>query len=142
MLGTEPEVLVKFVETGQLKLVFWPMLDHGDASLNSHAAADCIGQQSPDAFWQIHDQFFAEQEELWGADRDYFVQAAVNVGVDQATFESCYDSGEAHLRVTEQDRLRRERGIFNRPTFEINGQFLIGSQSFAVFEQFIQAAIP
>jgi 2-hydroxychromene-2-carboxylate isomerase len=92
-----------------------------------------------DAFWEIHDRFYANQGELWSADRDYFVNAALSVGVDQAQFESCYDGGDGHFTVTQLDGIRRERGIFNRPTFEIDGQFLLGSQRFATFMGFIDA---
>lgn len=142
MLGTEPRIIERYIETGQVRLVFWPMLDHGDDSLNSHAAADCAGRQEPNAFWQLHDEFFANQNDLWGAGRDYFVNAAVAAGVDKATFEACYDSGEGHATVTAQDRLRRNEGIFSRPTFYIGDQILVGAQPFEVFEQVIEAALP
>ena len=78
---------------------------------------------------------------MWQADRDYFVNAASNVGVDQAAFEECFDNGTGHITVTELDSIRRENDVFNRPTFDINGQLLIGSQPFNVFAQFIEAAL-
>ena len=141
MLGAEPEIIANYVNRGSVRIVFWPMLDHGNASLNAHAAADCIGRQSVDAFWVVHDQFFANQGELWQADRDYFVDAAVAAGVDQVLFEECYDSGTGHATVTELDSIRRNLGIFNRPTFDINGQLLIGSQPFSVFSEYIEAEL-
>ena len=142
MLGAEREIVANQVESGQVRLVFWPMLDHGNASLNAHAAADCIGRQSVDAFWQIHDQFFRDQRDLWQAHRDYFVAAAVAAGVDQFEFQTCYDSGNGHATVTELDSIRRARGIFNRPTFDIEGQMLFGSQPYEVFVRFFEAAMP
>lgn len=142
MLGTEPEIVRNYVEPGLVQLVFWPILDHGDNSLNAHAAADCIGRQDPDAFWLAHDQFFADQNDLWGADRNYFAEAAEQVGVDRATFEACYDSGEGHAAVRELDRIRRERGIFSRPSFDINGQLLVGAQPYEVFVRYFEATSP
>lgn len=141
MLGSEPQIIDTYVNSGQVRIVFWPMLDHGNASLNAHAAADCIGRQNVDAFWQIHDQFFANQGDLWQAGRDYFVNAAVSVGVDQAAFEECFESGTGHITVTELDSIRRANNVFNRPTFDINGQLIIGSQPFDVFAQFIEASL-
>ncbi len=141
MLGAEPEIIANYVDQGLVRLVFWPMLDHGNASLNAHAAADCIGRQSADAFWQVHDQFFVDQGELWQANKEYFVNAAVANGVDQVTFEECYDSGTGHATVTELDSIRRNLGVFNRPTFNINDQLLVGSQPFNVFQSYIQAAL-
>ena len=139
MLGAEKEIIPNYVDTGQVRLVYWPMLDHGQASVNAHAAADCVGRQDVDAFWEIHDQFYVDQGALFRADRDYFVQAAVNAGLDQAAFEACYDSGEAHVRVNELDAIRRERGIFSRPSFDINDHLLIGSQPFSVYEDYFAA---
>jgi protein-disulfide isomerase len=142
VLGAEPEIIQKYVEQGLVRIVFWPMLDHGNASLNAHGAADCVGRQDVDAFWRVHDQFFNNQDELWQADREYFVNVAVANGVDQASFEACYDSGTGHATVTELDGIRRNLGIFNRPTFTINDQLLVGSQPFAVFEQYIEGLLP
>jgi protein-disulfide isomerase len=139
VLGTEPQIIESYVNNGDVRIVYWPMLDHANASLNAHAASDCIGRQDVDAFWEAHDLFYANQGELYGADRDYFVNAAVSLGVDQATFESCYDNGEGHATVTALDSLRREKGIFNRPTFEIENQQLLGSQPFSTFMNFIDA---
>ena len=90
----------------------------------------------------IHDQFFRDQGDLWQADRDYFVNAAVATGIEQDTFEACYDNGTGHATVIELDSIRRNLGIFNRPTFTINDQLLIGSQPFEIFEQYILAALP
>jgi protein-disulfide isomerase len=141
VLGTEPEIVANYVDSGQLRIVFWPILDHGNASLNAHAAADCVGRQDVDAFWQLHDDFYANQGELFHADRSYFVNAAVGHGLDQATFEECYDSGTGHFAVTELDSARRQLGVFNRPSFDIGGQLLVGSQPFSVFAQYIDAVL-
>ena len=141
MLGAEPEIIANYVDSGQVRIVFWPMLDHGNASLNAHAAADCAGRQDVGAFWRLHDDFFANQGELFRADRSYFVNAAVAQGLDQAAFEECYDSGTGHFAVTELDSVRRQLGVFNRPSFDINGQLLVGSQPFSVFADFIDAAL-
>jgi protein-disulfide isomerase len=141
VLGAEREVIANYVDSGQTRIVFWPILDHGNASLNAHAAADCVARQDVDAFWQVHDDFFANQGDLWQADRSYFLNSAVALGLDQDAFAECYDSGTGHAAVTELDSARRQLGVFNRPTFDINGQLLIGSQPFSVFAQFIDAAL-
>jgi len=141
VLGPEKDIVAQYVETGQVRIIYWPMLDHGNASLNAHAAADCAGRQSVDAFWELHDQFYANQGELWSASRDYFVDAAAGAGLDQEAFGQCFDSGEGHATVTELDNARRKQGIFSRPTFTINDQLLVGSQPFQVFSQYIEAAL-
>lgn len=142
MLGTEPRVIEAYVSTGKARLIFWPVLNHGDPSLYSTAAAECVAQQDTDAFWEIHEQLYQNQQELWSADRDYYVNAAVGVGVDQAAFESCYDSGSGISHVTNLDNIRRDRGIYTQPVFDISGQLIFGSQSFEAFAGIIDSLLP
>ena len=51
MLGTEPEIKENYVKTGQVKLVFNPVIDLGPRSLLAHQAAACAGEQS--MFWPV-----------------------------------------------------------------------------------------
>lgn len=141
MLGTEPQVIEAFVETGRAQIVFWPVLNHGDPSVYATLTAECVARQSGNAFWDIHQYLFENQNELWRADRDYFIEAAVQVGVDEAAFTACYDGGEALAHVMELDRIRRERGIYNQPVFDVNGQIFYGSQSFPTFSEVIEGAL-
>lgn len=140
MLGTEPQVKDVYVATGQVQLVFWPVLNHS-ASPFVHGAAECIAQQDMNAFWEVHDYFFANQGDLWSASRDYYVNVAVLMGVDQAEFEQCYDSGEGINAVQALDAIRRERGVFSQPTFDVNGEFFLGSQPFSVFAEIFDSLL-
>ena len=133
MLGTEPEIIANYVESGEVKIVFWPVLNHGDPSVYSTLTAECVGQQSPEMFWEVHEQMFSNQFELWSADRDYYVQTAVSVGADQAQFEACYDGADGIATILELDRLRRDRGIFSQPQFDVNGQIFVGAQPYETF---------
>ena len=142
MLGTEPQVIEAYVETGEARIVFWPVLNHGDPSVFSALAAECVARQDMDAFWALHHDLFENQNELWRANRDYFVQAAVDVGADRAAFEQCYDSQEALEHVLELDLERRARGIFGQPVFDVNGTVFFGAQPFATFSQVIEQAAP
>lgn len=141
MLGTEPEVVQAYVETGEARIVFWPVLNHGDPSVFSTLAAECVARQDIDAFWRLHHDLFLNQIELWSADRDYYVNAAEEAGAERTAFEACYDGGEALEHVMTLDAARRERGIYTQPVFDVNGQIFYGSQSFEVFSQVIEAAL-
>jgi len=142
VLGTEPDVIEAYVETGEARIVFWPVLNHADPSFFSTLTAECVGRQDIDLFWEIHEYLFTNQRDLWTADRDYYVNAAVGVGAEREAFESCYDSMEAMDQVLELDALRRERGVFTQPVFDVNGQLLYGSQSFSTFSDVVEAALP
>ena len=133
MLGAEREIIANEVAAGQVRLVFWPMLDLGPNSLNAATTAFCAGEQDPAAFWAAHDTLFANQGEVYGADRQYFVDVAAGLGLDATAFAACYDGETVRDLIAALDAARREAGIFNRPTFDLNGQRLIGAQPYDTF---------
>jgi len=139
VLGTEPDIIRDYVMTGQVKLVFWPVLNHGNPSVYSTLTAECAGQQNPDFFWALHKYLFENQDDLWGADRDYYVQTAVSLGVDQTQFEACYDGADGLAQVMELDNGRRQRGIFSQPQFNINGYIFVGAQPYETFAEALDA---
>ncbi len=141
MLGTEPQLVADYVETGKVKLIFWPVLNHGNPSVYSTLTAECAGQQDPALFWLVHEGLFRQQDSLWVADRDFYVDLAVGLGADQAAFEACYDDPGALERVMELDTIRRQRGVFSQPTFDINGQLLAGLGSVDDFRAVLDATL-
>lgn len=141
MLGPEQHIRSDFVESGQVRIAFSPIVDLGPASLNSAAAAYCMGVQNPAAFWQAHDAFFENLNFTFNARRDDYVAMAGELGVDTSLFASCYDGGEGHAWVNERDSARRAADVFSRPTIDINGTRVIGAQPYEVFEAAIQGAL-
>lgn len=144
MLGPEKQILAEYVADGRVKLVYWPMLDLGPNSENAAAGAFCAGEQQPMEFWRYYETMFENQLDLYLARRGYFVEAAVEQGLDQAAFEACYDGDEVRTLLKTLDQSRRDRGIFNRPTFDIasatsDGQRIIGTQPFETFATAIDA---
>jgi protein-disulfide isomerase len=141
VLGTEPQVIAEYVNSGRVKIVFWPVLNHGNPSVVSTVAAHCIGRQDPDKFWEVHEIFFTNQRDLFSAGRDYYVDAAVALGADQATFESCYDSEEALAEVRSLDDIRRQRGIPSQPYFDVAGTVFGGALPFESFAAVLDDAL-
>lgn len=133
MRGTEPDIIANYVETGRVKLVFWPVLNHGNPSLYATLTAECVGQQDPNLFWAVHEILFENQADLWQADRDYYVDTAVAAGAEQATFEACYDGPDGLATIMALDATRRDRGIFSQPIFDINGEIFVGAQPYESF---------
>jgi protein-disulfide isomerase len=132
VIGTEPALKENYVKTGQVKLVFNPILDHGDHSLQAHQAAECAGEQGQ--FWPMHDILFEQQTKLWADTRESVKTMAAELGLDTQQFNTCLDEQRYAGLVQSQDEHRRELGIRTRPTLDVNGQFIVGPQSFAIFQ--------
>lgn len=138
MLELEPKIYEQYVATGDVKLIFWPVINHGNASLYATVTMECVGRQSPQLAWDVHQTLFENLRDLYQADRDYFVNIATSAGADQAAFETCYDDGSGVNRVIELDTIRRDRGIRGQPFFDINGTVIGGTSQ---LEELIAAAI-
>lgn len=142
MLAVEPEIIENYVRTGQVQLVFRPVLNHGERSLRTSEAAACAAEQ--DQFWAMHKLLFERQSEVWATPEANMIDLMTNyagaVGLDQTAFAACIASGEALARVQAFDAEQRARGISMQPVFEINDQRLVGFQPFDVFQRIIEAA--
>jgi protein-disulfide isomerase len=141
VLGTEPQVIEDYVATGQVKIVFWPVLNHGDPSVYATLTAHCTGRQDPALFWKAHELLFTNQADLWRADRDYFVRTAITAGAEQAAFEQCYDDQGALDEVLALDAIRLQRGIANQPVFDVGGVIYGGAPPYESFAQILDAAL-
>lgn len=141
MLGAERDIVANHVLNGQVRIVFWPILDLGPNSENAAVAAFCAGEQDPAYFWAFHDALFEDQSNVYLAGRDYFMDMAAAAGVDGPAFESCYDGEAARDLVNELDQARRAAGIRQRPTFDLNGRRLVGAQPYETFAEAIAAAV-
>jgi protein-disulfide isomerase len=145
VLGAERQIITDYVNAGQVRLVFWPILDLGPNSVNAATTAFCAGEQDPAAFWAAHDTLFAQQGEVYGADRDFFVGLATGLGLAGATFEACYDGETVRDQLAALDDARRQQGIVQRPTFDLmtagGTQRLFGAQPYDTFADTIDALL-
>ena len=141
MLRVEPEIVQKYVAAGQVQLVCWHVLDHGQ-SAQAHQAAECAGQQSPIAFWQMHDTLFERQGELWNLENATLVAFAGELGLDTASFESCLSDQSVIDKIARMDQERRAAGIRLRPSFDVNGQIIQGAIPYDSFAQLFDRLLP
>jgi protein-disulfide isomerase len=118
------------------------MLDLGPNSENAAVAAFCAGEQDPAQFWEYHHTLFENQGSVYLATRDFFVETAAALGLGGAAFESCYDGDATRELVNQLDEARRDKGIRQRPTFDVNGQLLLGAQPYETFAEVIASQIP
>jgi protein-disulfide isomerase len=139
----EPDIIDQYVESGQVRMIFRPVLNHGERSLSTTEAALCALQQ--DQFWPMHELLFNRQDEVWNTAEANLSQLmsdyAQELDLDSAAFESCMVEGTALAQAQQWDAEQRTRGITVQPIFEINGQRLVGVQTFGVFQNAIDTAL-
>lgn len=136
-MGAEPAIRQNYVQTGQVKLVFNSMLDFGPNSLQAAHAARCAADQQ--AFWPMHDALFNHQREIYGGDvAAVGASIATELGLDTDAFSACMADQRYADLLQQQDQTRRATGIRTRPTFDINGQLVVGAQGFDAFKGVIE----
>jgi protein-disulfide isomerase len=87
----------------------------------------CAFQQSPPAFWKVHDSIFDNQdvlsaENVWDKLADFARQA----GLDVDTFKACLSSPDAQKAVDANRADGESLNVSSTPTVYINGRPLVG----------------
>ena len=91
-------------------------------------AAQCAFSQGK--FWEFHGGIFQNQSRLGEA---LYLELASELGLDQAEFEQCINSGRFADEVTADMNAARELGITGTPHFFVNGRPLVGAQPLQAF---------
>lgn len=134
---TFPGLLDEYIESGDVYYVIkdFPLDNIHPLARGAAAAARCAGDQ--DAYWEMHDELFARQQE-WanagGQSREVYVSIAAELGLDQSPFEQCLDSGAYDDAVEGNFSEGRALGVSATPTFFINGYPVPGAQPAQVFD--------
>lgn len=63
------------------------------------------------------------------------------MGLDTNAFNACLDSGKYTQFVTDQSNIARQLGVQSTPTFAVNGQAVVGAQSFDTFKTTIDGLL-
>jgi protein-disulfide isomerase len=137
---TKPELMERYVDEGVLRIEWrdFPVLgpESRTAALAGRAAAE------QDAFWELHDEIFAEDRERNAGElhEDSLIEMAENLGLDVQRFAGSLGD-PAHDQAAQADlQLGQHLGITGTPAFLINGQVLVGGQPTEVFVQAIEQA--
>ena len=110
----------------------FPLPNHPRATPAAEAAL-CAHEQGK--FWEYHDTIFANQRSL---DDPSLTQFAIDLGLDQSEFTSCYESRRFQERVALDYAEGGTLGVnSDTPAFFINGRYMSGAQPFAAFQQII-----
>ena len=119
----------------QIKFIFrdFPLKEY---SQKAAEAGECAHEQ--DKFWEMHDKLFINQSDLSVMS---IKQYALEVGLDELSFNECLDSGRYASEVQEDFSDGLLAGVDGTPTFFINGHEFQGSVTVDAFKMIIDELI-
>ena len=131
---TFPELKAKYFDTGKVKLVFkdFPLPIHENAQAAAEAG-QCAFEQGK--FWEYQDKLFDNQEALA---KDGLKKYAGELGLNQAQFDVCLDSGKFRQRVKDDVALGQKLGVNGTPGFLVGDRLIEGAYPFSAFEAAIE----
>ena len=88
-----------------------------EAAAEAAEAADALGGE--DAYWEMHDMLFENQDRLDDADLETYAR---DVGLDVDAFAEALESGECGKRVRKDVSGGQRSGVTDTPAFFINGE--------------------
>lgn len=140
MLETEPKIEKMYVQTGRVKIMFRHLLDYGAPALLASQAAECAGDQGK--FWAMHELLYQRQDVTYSGTVAIFQKwAKDDLKIDDAAFAACMDANTYKVKIEQMAAAAHAAdGVRVRPTFDINGQRLLGALPFADFQRAIDAA--
>ncbi len=138
--ATVEQVLARYPDDVRLVYAHFPLAGHAWAP-PAAAAATCAARQDPDAFWTLHDAYFADQQAITPATVASRSRAALaGTGLDLDAWAACSASPEADREVREQVALGERYEVRGTPAFFVNGRFIDGNQPIEAFVAAVEAA--
>lgn len=133
---------------GRVKFAFlhYPLPNH-DWAKPAAIAAECAAQQDEDAFWTLHDAYFARQGDLTEENVvDETAALLEGVDLDLETWRTCATgtASEAHAEAQQAVETAmqggEQLGVRGTPTFFIDGELMQGPRSVESFGARIEEA--
>jgi len=134
-----PQFKEKYVDTGQVRVVFKHFLGHQPGSQVAAEAAECAGNQG--LFFDYAQTLYDRTDDWRPLKDDALVTQlkayAAELGADTATFDACMDNHKMQDKVLSDHRTVTKAGVRGTPTFIIiaNGRALGRVPGFVPMEQ-------
>lgn len=138
---TYPQLDKEYIQPGKVKYVFldFPLESIHKNAFKAAEAGNCAADQGK--FWEMHDLLFANQQKLEPAQ---LTEHAKTVGLDEAKFKQCLDSGKYAPEIRKDLAEGGKAGVTGTPTTLIgltqpNGKVKVlkairGAQQYANFK--------
>ncbi|MDH3312094.1 MAG: DsbA family protein [Nitrosopumilus sp.] len=149
-IQTLPLILEQYIEQGKVKLVFrdFPIQSIHPNALPASVAAECANEQGK--FREMHDMLFDNQNQ-WNKQEtvdalSLFSSYAIEIQLDQETFDSCLISGKYIEEIRKDLDDGRDYGVSGTPGFFVGNEVigfveLKGAQPFDSFKKIIDAQL-
>ena len=144
---TMPLLKAEYIDTGRVYYVFkdFPIVNLHPVAPRIHEAARCAGEiGDSDAYWQAHDSFFSNSQQLTDLpqpDLDNQLVALTNeFEMDEEAMRECLESGRYTEAVNAELTEGQQLGINGTPGFFVNGYPVPGAQPYSVFQEVIALA--
>ncbi len=137
---TENSIVMNYVETGKVKMLFKDFIVVNEDSLNAASAAHCANDQK--MFWEYHETLYNnwDGEGTGWASSEQLHQFAFTLGLDMNRFSECMSQSKWKDLVLSSHADGRTLGVDATPTFFIideNNEALkiVGAQRYDVFQE-------
>lgn len=137
-----PKIIETYVKTGKVRFVFRDCPFHGESAILASEAANCAGDQGK--YWEMHGLLFQNQDKFPEKTEEQtgFLQGlADHLGLNKEAFSQCLSSGKYKDEINKDLQDAQNAGVTGTPTYFINGQKVVGAQSFSAFQSIIEAEL-
>jgi protein-disulfide isomerase len=137
---THPELLERYVAEGILRIEFRDTPILGEESITAALGGRAAAAQG--AFWEFHDEVFAEERErnVGELGEDRLVEMASDLGLDPDRFRADMNDPAAMEAVQRDRQEAQQLGVSSTPAFLINGRPILGAQPTEVFLNVVEEA--
>jgi protein-disulfide isomerase len=147
-----PQLKKEYIETGKVKLVYkdFPLDFHANAQKEAEAAQCAFDQRGDSLYYQFHDSIFGQTKGGGtGLALTELPVIAKKLGLDQAKFQQCLDSGKNEQEVKDDMAEGGKIGVAGTPSWiigkstgdSIEGKLIVGAQPYAALKEVIDSAL-
>jgi len=134
---TVHQIMDEYEGVVEVRFKHFPLAFHRGAD-KAAQAAECARDQG--MFWEYHDSLFAKLKNGVDTGTDKaMTDTAAELGLDMQAFNPCLSSGEKKQIVDDHIEEGKRLGVTGTPTFFVDGQKIVGAQSYKVFKQIIES---
>jgi protein-disulfide isomerase len=134
----EPELIARYVESGQARLAWYDVPFQGPTSVQLHVAARAAQRQ--DLFWEFKEAVFRTSDGR-DASPETLRALATAAGLDVERFETDLQDPALEQLVLGDLQAAQSAGISGTPTFLVDGQPIVGAQPLSAFTEAMDQAL-